>query len=467
MSALSAVFDLPRGGTTFAPAVPQRVRMRVDAAVTVQGPVAIERDIIEHNTFPNPEFARKERLGLWTGNTDPSIRLYRQFAGSLEVPRGTLSLIIRCCRDRGVPFEIQNDTVAPALDIPVTSGVLYPYQARGLDQLLAHETGCLEAPTGSGKTNILLSAIPRLGTRTLILVHSRELFTQTRARCREWLGYDPGALGAGQWSVKPISVGMIQTLAKRDLTELRPYFGCVLVDEAHHAPARTWAGILDELPTRYKYGVTATAFRKDGLECVMWRTIGTVTARVDPADARRAGTVVTPQIETVDTNFEYDLQDSTEWTSMISALVRDDNRNALIVSEIRKRLSQHRRALVLSDRIEHVYLLADRLKDLRPVILTGDLSKAERDAAMGAVRGGARLTIATTALLGEGVDVPGWDVLFLATPMAGGPRTLQAVGRVTRAAPGKVGATVVDFLDSQVPALAVSHQMRKRMYARR
>ena len=60
--------------------------------------------------------------------------------------------------------------------------------------------------------------------------------------------------------------------------------------------------------------------------------------------------------------------------------------------------------------------------------------------------------------------MPGWDLLFLATPMAGGPRTLQAVGRVSRAAPGKVRATVVDFVDIRVPALVAAHRQRVRLY---
>jgi superfamily II DNA or RNA helicase len=441
--------------------------IRIGAMVTVTAPAAIEQAVSRDNTFPNPEFARKERLGLWTGGTDQTIRLCQRTPAGLEVPRGTLPIVIRRCRDAGVPFQIQNDTIAPPLDVPLTSGVLYEYQERGLEQLLTYQSGLLEAPTGSGKTNILLSVIPRVNTHTLILTHTKELFTQMRARCREWLGYEAGELGGGQWTVKPISVAMIQTLAKRDLSTLTSYFGCVLVDECHHAPARTWAGILNQFPARFKYGVTATAFRKDGLQIIMWRTIGNVTASITLADVTNAGKIVAPQVETVETGFYYDLEDSTNWTQMVNALVRDPHRNALIVSEVRRRLASHSRALVLSDRVEHVGILADLLANLHPVILTGKLSPAARETAMKAVREGALVTIATSGLLGEGIDVPSWDLLFLVTPMAGGPRTLQAVGRVSRAAPGKTSATVVDFVGTQVPALVVSHQLRERMYARR
>jgi superfamily II DNA or RNA helicase len=150
---------------------------------------------------------------------------------------------------------------------------------------------------------------------------------------------------------------------------------------------------------------------------------------------------------------------------MIGDLSKDEARNDLIATEVRKRVTQRRRALVLTDRIEHATRLAGMLNDLRPVLLTGDVSNGDRTIGMEAVKAGARLTIATIHLLGEGVDVPGWDLLFLASPIAGGPRTLQAIGRVARPAPGKERAEVVDFVDSQVSALVSAWKQRQRLYA--
>jgi len=80
------------------------------------------------------------------------------------------------------------------------------------------------------------------------------------------------------------------------------------------------------------------------------------------------------------------------------------------------------------------------------------------------IRAGAQLTIATTHLLVEGIDVPGWDLLFLVTPISGGPKTLQVAGRVTRPAPGKNKAVIVDFLDSRVPMLKAAFSKREKIY---
>lgn len=446
--------------------IPSVVSISVGAEITIQGlPSALETELIRRNSFPNPEFARKERLGLWIGATEPSIRLWRRTPAGLVVPVGNVPYVLEALFDAGVDYELIDCTVAPALDLDIAStGSLFDYQERAVADLLRATTGLLEAPTGAGKTNMLLSVPARIGVRTLILTHTRVLCEQMRERCRTWLGIEPGTLAGTVLDLQPVSVAMVQTLARRDLGEIASYFGAVLIDEVHHSPARTWAGVLNRLPARYKYGFTATAWRKDGLEPLMFRTIGDVAASISPAVARMAGRILAPHVLPVPTTFQYELTDPTRWSEMIGALVEDEHRNALIVSEVRSRLTGEARALVLSDRIEHVDALAKALSDLEPTVLTGALSKASRDEAMTGVRAGAALTIATSSLLGEGVDVPGWDLLFLTTPMSGGPRTLQAIGRVTRAAPGKDRATIVDFVDHRVSALAGAAAKRQRVY---
>ncbi len=442
------------------------VTVRIGAELTISGlPRELEQMIVASCTLENPAYIRKQRMGLSTWDTDQYLGLYRRTAAGLVVGRGTYPMVVRACRDRGVPFSVVDETIAPPLGLEVAvAGVLFEYQQRGLDALLRWPTGLLESPTGSGKTNILLSAIPRLGTRTLILVHTQELLQQMQARCRSWLGVEPGILGGGKWDVQPITIGMIQTLAKRDLREIADCFGAVLTDECHHVAAHTWAEGLSQFPARYKYGCTATAWRKDRLQSVIFKTLSPITASISQAEVTAAGNVIAPDVAVVNSAFSFEMASATEWGRMLSALVRDTNRNQLVANTVRHRLMPDTHAVVLTDRIEHVGLLAALLRDLDPVVLTGNMPQATRDAGMAAIRAGARVTIATAALLGEGVDVPGWDLLVMASPMAGGPRTLQAVGRVCRAAPGKQQALVVDVHDPHVPALVAAAAQRERLY---
>ena len=429
-------------------------------------PDYLAAQFVQDNTFRNPKYDQLQRMGKWTGNTDPTIKLFQRDGDSLILPRGYFPAVIGELKKAGVRFRIDDKTVRLDAEFASPRGELYPFQTRALEDLLRYSTGCLEAPTGSGKTNILLSSIPRLKTNTLIVVHTTELLHQTVERTKSWLGIEPGILGAGEKTIRPITVGMVQTLVRRDLKEsgIADYFGAVLVDECHHSPATTWAKILQQLPARHKYGFTATSWRKDGLQFLMWRLIGNRTARVSHKEAEEAGKLIWPDVEIVQTNYHYPIQSPDQWTWMISDLVRDPERNRLIEQEVRRRVDGNTQGLILTDRIEHANTLSRILEDLSPIVLTGELSKAERARAMKKVRSGGRLTIATTHLLGEGVDVPGWNLLFLVCPISGGPRTKQAIGRVTRPAPGKERSLVVDFVDGRVPMLRASFSKRQEIY---
>lgn len=429
-------------------------------------PADLGEQFTRENTFANPKRETLERLGKWTGSEPKTIDLWEREGDRLILPRGYFPAAIHALKKGDLPFAVQDCTVCPPLNQTLeVKGNLYPFQQKALADLLRWPTGVLEAPTGSGKTNILLSAIPRLGTPALILVHTTELLNQTCDRVRSWLKAEPGVIAGERAILRPVTIGTIQTLARRDLEAqgIADYFGAVLIDEAHHSPAMTWAGILEQMPARYKYGSTATAWRKDGLQFLMWRLIGSKSAKITRAEVQEAGKIVWPEVETIETDYFYPLEDSSEWGAMLSNLVTNRERNSLIVREVRARLNGSR-ALILTDRIEHANILAGELADLRPVLLTGEISRPERMQAMNRVRKGARLTIATIHLLGEGVDVPGWDLLFLVSPIAGGPRTLQAVGRVARPAPGKDRATVVDFVDSRIRILTNAARERQKLY---
>ena len=446
------------------------VQIEVAAGVKLQNlPAHVKQHFINENTFDNPAYAKTKKLGLWTGNIERFIRLHEAEGDALMLPRGYFRKVLERLKEEGIPFAFTDRTVCPPATFTNGGGELYPFQATGLEKLLKAHTGVLEAPTGSGKTNILLSAVPRLQTNTLIIVHTGELLRQTMERARTWLDIEPGIFGAGKKKIKPLTVAMIQTLAKRDLAEIADYFGAVMIDECHHSPAVTWARVLQELPAKYKYGFTATAWRKDKLEFLMWRLISDRHSKVPKSEVVEAGKMVLPEIQVVTTDYWHPIEHPIEWGQMLTDLTQDPERNDLIEQEVRRRFDGAKvwiipTALILTDRIQHANTLSARLSDFSPVLLTGELTKKDRAAAMEKVRAGAQLTIATTHLLGEGVDVPGWNLLFLASPIAGGPRTLQAAGRIARPAPGKDRAVLVDFLDEQVPMLKAAFWSRQRLY---
>lgn len=302
------------------------ITITITATIKVRNlPAQLLEQFVADNSFANPKYDQLKRMGFWTGSTEPIIWLYQLVDGVLTLPRGYLPATIHQIKAAGVPFTIDDKTVCPPAESSPPGGELYPFQARALENLLRYPTGVMEAPTGCGKTCMLLSAIPKLKTNTLILTHTSELLAQTMERVESWLGIEPGVIGGGKEDIQPITVAMIQTLARRDLEEsgIADYFGAVMVDEAHHSPAITWSRILEQLPARYKFGFTATAWRKDGLHFLMWRLIGSRTAKITSQEAEAAGKIVRPAVEVVPTNYHYPLKDADEWTAMITDLVRD------------------------------------------------------------------------------------------------------------------------------------------------
>ena len=122
--------------------------------------------------------------------------------------------------------------------------------------------------------------------------------------------------------------------------------------------------------------------------------------------------------------------------------------------------------LVLSDRQAHCETLVGLLAARRvtAAILTGDLPAADRGKVMAALNGGGvKVVVATGQLIGEGFDCRELSSLFLATPIRFDGRLLQYLGRILRPSPGKVKATVYDYVDP-VGVIENSARARQRVY---
>jgi hypothetical protein len=109
--------------------------------------------------------------------------------------------------------------------------------------------------------------------RVLVLAHRDELIEQARRRLALMTGELVGVEQAGYWAgSERIVVGSVQTLglkrgdraARIERFAARP-FDLVVIDEAHHAPAKTYRTILNAMPSARVLGVTATPDRGDGV----------------------------------------------------------------------------------------------------------------------------------------------------------------------------------------------------------
>ena len=151
--------------------------------------------------------------------------------------------------------------------------------------------------------------------------------------------------------------------------------------------------------------------------------------------------------------------DIDSWGDFIDQMVANDERNAYVVSVATKSATKMP-TLVLVDRVAHAVELSALAGDC--VLIHGGLSKQERATAMAKAKT-ARLTIGTTGLLGEGLDIAQWAALIMASPISSRTKLLQAMGRVVRPSVGKVRAFVADFADNH-PLAFSSLGKRRAIY---
>jgi superfamily II DNA or RNA helicase len=443
-------------------------------------------------TIPNPKYeasARYTKTGKPAAGIKPDIVLAQDTPSGVALPRGFLAEVQQAYP--GEPFDDQ--TVLPAAAL-ATAGTLVPreYQSAAAQAVIDHGGGVVVIPTGQGKTVVALHLVERLQTPALILVHTGVLLAQTAARIREHLGIEPGIIGEGKWKPAPVTVAMVQTLSARGDCGLRDFFGVVVQDEAHHVPAETFAEVVQLFNARYRVGLTATPLRKDGLHPILFSVIGPIVyqmkAKSLPLQFQRVDTgwrppddkvpVVEPPgwlLRKMREKGEPPPEARTDYTAMTTMLSASKDRNAVVLDAIMH--WHHGTSLVLSERVEHVRLLAAALveRGLRAVPLAGEVDKISRkrtavskkerqDAIEGLEAGRYDVLVSTPLMVGEGFDCPRIDTEFVTCPHGDANKATQLSGRCTRPWGEKQYGTVIDFVDADVEPLLRQWWKRLRAY---
>jgi superfamily II DNA or RNA helicase len=427
--------------------------------------VGMPRDVAERArhelTVPNPEYVKRERLGKWLGDTKPELTLFSYCGDGLSIlPRGYLERLMRLAGESGEAVTIADERLAlPEIELTF-NGELRDYQQRAFDAMTRRADGVLVAPCGAGKTALAMSLIAHCKQPALVLVHTTDLLKQTREAARRWLGVEAGIIGNGKIDIRPITVGTVQTVRK--CPQLARLFGCVVLDECHHCPASTFTNTLQMFPAAFRYGLTATPRRDDGLSSFMTAALGLVRHTITREELCTADVLVVPRIEFVRTAFEYRYTD--DWATMISALTHDADRNNLLYRVICRLLDDGRRVLALSQRVGHCEAFYRAVEHYRPgaAALAVCTRKKERIEGIRRIVSGEAQVLFATQLADEGLDAPVLDALILMTPQRSDNRTIQRVGRVSRALDGKRQPIVTDCSGSRKMSAKFPRKMSGR-----
>ena len=215
----------------------------------------------DHLTMPNPAFAEAKKRGRWTGKIEKVLRFYTQNADGLSFPRGyarqAVELIEKHTGKR--PHIIDQRRTCPPIDFTF-QGELRDYQQEAVKGILARDFGVMESATGSGKTIAALHVVVTRRQPTLILCHSKELLYQWRNRIMSFLGMDAGLIGDGHYEIRPVTVGIVNTVRKH-LDELPQHFGQIVIDETHRTPCSMFTEVVSFFDCKYQLGLSATPFR--------------------------------------------------------------------------------------------------------------------------------------------------------------------------------------------------------------
>ena len=400
-------------------------------------------EIVGENRFENPSYLSNEKNGRSNWDTPRYIETSRFEDNSLILPRGYLSRLLWILQRGNIEYERDDQRFAfPISFINHLYGVkLRPYQETCVESAIQREQGIIVAPTGSGKSLIGLEILRKRGQKSLIILHRSDLAKQWISLIKERLGIDAGLIGSGEWKIgDEITVALVQTLASRekDLPELP--FGLVLVDECHHVPAQSFFQVLSLIDARFRYGLSATPIRADGLEKLIYYGIGPAIERIDRAEVEEIGATVPAEVKIIQTGFSPSYCSS--WPAYTTELCGSSDRNLLIIELIAR---QTRPTLVLLDRVGHAENLSGMLnrRNIQHILAHG---KVKREGLLEKMRNSS-ITIGTSSLLGEGLDIKGWEILILGSPISSETKLLQTIGRVVRSAPGKEKAVIYDLKD--------------------
>ena len=358
---------------------------------------------------------------------------------------------------------------------------LYEYQKDMLRQIedafVTHQSVMVQMPTGTGKT-VLISEIVKREERRVknpcvwIVVHRRELVEQIKETLERRLGT---SLDAEREKSNVIEVFSIQWLT-RHYQELEERPSLIVIDEAHHAVAKTYEEVMNAYPNAKKLGVTATPCRL------------TKRGFTDLFEVLLCSHSIPKFIkEGYLSDFDYiSLNPNSEDQKKIDGLEKraaDGDYNIAEMQEVLdckpsierlyqtiKDFAAGKKGIVYAINIEHTEHIAEyyREQGLAAVAISSKTPKEERRRMIELFKEGsagdkpycASLSLFTTVgkdetpkgiqilvnvdLFGEGFDCPDVEFIQLARPTLSLAKYLQMVGRGLRVAKGKECCTLLD-----------------------
>ena len=363
--------------------------------------------------------------------------------------------VFQFLKQKQIPFEFDKPDYKIKGKVGDLKGITFRGdQKEALNVLIGAKRGVWQAPTASGKTILICGLVKAFLTSALVIVHTTDLFHQTLEELQRF--FDPdlvGRFGLGDEEIKEITVGMIQTLNKREFP--KDQWGMVICDECHHVNSfsGSYFNVLKRIMAPMRFGFTATLPQTEEGKLALEGLIGPVVGKTSYEELQEVEVLAKPILKL------YKVPESDRYKDMKggykvvyeAGIVRNRARNKLIVDEARELIEQGRTVLVMVEMVSHGYELLDMFEALMPGVFAfvhGSTESEIRQEEKQAFGSKTRRGVIATRVWSEGTNIRTIGAVINAIGGESEIASIQRFGRGMRKAEGKNDVILVDFFDT-------------------
>ena len=410
-------------------------------------------------TLPNPAYEVMRRKGNMKAlyAVPQNFKYYQEQGIVMAVGRGMAEKVGNYCDKNGIEVEAEFDLCINKIKDKLESDTLKlrDYQEGVPEQILEESTGIIKLSVGFGKTICAAKLTEITQLTTLIIVPRNSILEQFKQEFEKYYGVKIGVIKGKEMDICPITVASIQTLQKRDLSQIRDMFGMVIVDECHQFITDKRLKVIQSFNPCRLYGMSGTPARTDEQGDAIGFTFGKIL--VDKSLPQTA-----PLVKLIETNIPIQAE---EYYDMVEAMVNSRERTMLVADKIWTQVKHGRKVLVLTKRINHYEKIDEFLKKhFKTYCINSKDKDKDRNELLKGLREGTvefDVVFGTYSMLSTGVDLMQLDTLVIAGDLKSSVLTEQSAGRILRLFKDKKSPLILDFVDNK------NRTFRRQSYGRR
>ncbi len=381
---------------------------------------------------------------------------------------GFLPRVAHAAARDGVKLRVEGtpERLIPDRDPHVPGKELREDQLRLIASATAAHRGLIVAPTGSGKTVVIMGLISQFSAaKMLIVCHSIDLVKQTATELAEH-GFSNVEVTTRQSLVGKHKNGKPYIKRPEYLGEV----DIVIIDEVHlfSDMSGQYATILRHTTAPMRFGFTATAPPGEGkIAMALEGLVGPLIDEVTVSEGQELDIIADVQLQLIPVRMNKTIAQAKTYREIYKrAIVENRSRNYAVIRKAIELVDDGRTVLIFVTELIH----GDTLMKVCALLGQDALfvqGNSENDARaltkMGLQDGSVPLAICTKVWR-EGINIPNLGAVIFAGGGKAQLSTLQSMGRALRKVKGKDKAVLVDFLDGY-PWLAVHTVHRLALYS--